>query len=65
MKTFILGSKPLIELNMKCLEIAATNLMQVRNFSSNLSEINCLNNEIKQIIGLIDHSKDIIEQIEA
>jgi hypothetical protein len=42
MKSFILGSKPLIELNQKCLEIAAVSLMMARCFSLEAEEISVL-----------------------
>ena len=65
MTSFILGSKPLIELNLKCLEIAATSLMMARNFSNSTEEINALNKEINQIIELVDHSNNVLKQMEA
>jgi hypothetical protein len=64
MNVFVLGSKPLINLNLKCLEIAATSLMMARNFSESLEEIDALNKEIRQVNELIDHSNEILKNID-
>ncbi|MFZ4547890.1 MAG: hypothetical protein ACOYN4_10670 [Bacteroidales bacterium] len=64
MKSFILGSKPLIELNQKCLEIAAVSLMMARCFSLEAEEISVFDKELKLINELIDHSKAVLKNLD-
>lgn len=64
MKTLVLGSVPQIERTLKCYEFVATDLMQVRNFTSNLAELDALNKEIHEIIKLADHCKDVLKNLE-
>lgn len=64
MKTFVLGSKPLINLTLRSYEIAATTLMLARNITANLSEIDALNKEINSIVALADQCEAVLKNME-
>jgi hypothetical protein len=64
MNTFVLGSKPLINLTLRSYEIAATTLMLARNITSDLSEIAAMNKEINSIIALAEQCEDVLKNME-
>ncbi len=64
MNAFILGSIPLITLNKKYLEIAATNLMMLRDHTPDLSEIDAFNKEINTLISLVDQCEAVLKNME-
>jgi hypothetical protein len=64
MNAFILGSIPLISINKKYLEIAATNLMMLRDQTPNLSEIDAFNKEINTLISLVDQCEAVLKNME-
>ena len=64
MRTFVLGSKPLISLTLRSYEIAATTLMLARNITANLSEIDALNKEINSIVALADQCEAVLKNME-
>ena len=64
MNAFILGSIPLITINKKYLEIAATNLMMLRDQTPNLSEIDAFNKEINTLISLVDQCEAVLKNME-
>jgi hypothetical protein len=59
-----LGSIPLISINKKYLEIAATNLMMLRDQTPNLSEIDAFNKEINTLISLVDQCEAVLKNME-
>jgi len=64
MTSFVLGSKPLIELTQKAYEMTATNMMMLKSFTNNLEEINALNSQVNELIKLVNHCKDVLKQME-
>lgn len=64
MTSFVLGSKPLIELTQKSYEMTATNMMMLKSFTNNLEEIDALNSQINELVKLVDHCKDVLKQME-
>ncbi len=65
MNAFILGSIPLISINKKYLEIAATNLMMLRDQTPDLSEIDAFNKEINTIIALVDQCDSVLNTLQS
>lgn len=64
MKTFVLGSKPLIDLTLRSYEITATTLMLARNLTDDLCEINALNKAINTITELAGQCEAVLKNME-